>query len=470
MENKQSVLVIDDSPTVRRLAELVLTQEGYDVLTAEDGDGGLEIAKRELPSVIIVDFVMPKMNGFQLCKNIRSDSVLNDVPIVLMTCKGKDAADFFDEKVGIARYLQKPFETESLAKTVKEVLACRAEEAGDRPEDRIAEEEPEDAVTAVEIETQGPLMTVAAPADMIFEETEPAVTGDRTEGEGESGCGPEDSSAEESAQTVGCDTENNVPAPLQTDSMLSDIPFVDITETETGNDRIHARETPIPEGSVTEMPSAVPASAEDSLSASGDTNEEPAHTVSQDHIEREFRYYFNQELTVLLKNAMIQSLKETDLVRSSRRILSGEIMYIPVASVLQFTGTTGLSGKLTVLTGDFNSEIYLKDGEVVFAAISRQGYRSCIEELMLQDGKYRADTMLPVFSGARGNNLIAGGLLLEKGLITEDELNGYYLRLSEDAVNQTLSALTGHFYIEDTPLPLEMERITVRIPVNSLKG
>jgi len=123
MQKKQSILVIDDSQTVRRLAELVLSEEGYEVITANDGDDGLKMAKGKMPSLIIVDFIMPKMNGFQFCKNIRSDESLNEIPIVLITSKGEDVGKGFDEKFGIIQYLKKPFETETLTKTVEYALA-----------------------------------------------------------------------------------------------------------------------------------------------------------------------------------------------------------------------------------------------------------------------------------------------------------------------------------------------------------
>ena len=128
MEAKKKVLVIDDSPTVRRLAELVLTQSGYEVFTAPDGDEGLELAKKIKPSIILVDFIMPRMNGYKLCKIIRSDPSLKDIPLMLITAKGEEVGQTFEEKFGVIHYFQKPFEPDDLVNKINEEIgraSCR---------------------------------------------------------------------------------------------------------------------------------------------------------------------------------------------------------------------------------------------------------------------------------------------------------------------------------------------------------
>ena len=67
------VLVIDDSPTILKVVQLVLTKEGYNVVTASDGDEGIEVAKATRPQVILLDFVMPKMNGYQVCRALHQE-------------------------------------------------------------------------------------------------------------------------------------------------------------------------------------------------------------------------------------------------------------------------------------------------------------------------------------------------------------------------------------------------------------
>ena len=389
MNSKQTILVIDDSQTVRRLAELVLSEEGYDVITANDGDDGLQMAKEKMPSLIIVDFIMPKMNGFQFCKNIRSDSALNNVPIVLITSKGEDVGKGFDEKFGIVQYLQKPFETETLTKTVEEALAGREEK-------------------------------------------------------------PEGTSEETAAEKV-------LQTPPGKNPMPEDTPFVKITATKNVQADDHA---------ATALPSEAPLDAP----CEKDEPVAPVYAVLQENIKKEFRHYFGQELAVLLKNTMVQSLKETGLVRSSRRILSGEILYISVSDILKFISMSGLSGRLTVTAYNFNSEIYLKEGQISFAAISRHAYRTCLEELVIKNGDPRKGEILSALSEAGGNSIRAGGILLDRKLITEDELTDHFRHLSEDALNQTLSAVSGHFYFEDVPLPGELKDIKLEIPANGAKA
>ena len=99
---------------MRKLAELVLTEAGYKVFTAENGEEGLKLAEENLPSVILVDFIMPRMNGYQFCKMARCNPFLKDVPIILITAKGEDVGEKFTAKFGVVDYFIKPFQPEEL--------------------------------------------------------------------------------------------------------------------------------------------------------------------------------------------------------------------------------------------------------------------------------------------------------------------------------------------------------------------
>lgn len=126
--NKGTVIVIDDSPTVRKLAEVVLAEDGYEVYTAEDGEEGLKIAEKVLPSVILVDFIMPKMNGYQFCKMLRNNQSLKDVPVILITAKGEAVGEKFTEKFGVIDYFIKPFQPEELIEKVNSVVLSQGVE------------------------------------------------------------------------------------------------------------------------------------------------------------------------------------------------------------------------------------------------------------------------------------------------------------------------------------------------------
>lgn len=126
--SKGKVLIIDDSPTVRKLAEVVLTEAGYEVFGAEDGEEGLKIAEEVLPSIILVDFIMPKINGYQFCKMARSNQILKDVPVILITAKGEDVGEKFTEQFGVVDYFIKPFQPEELVEKVKSTIKVKEKE------------------------------------------------------------------------------------------------------------------------------------------------------------------------------------------------------------------------------------------------------------------------------------------------------------------------------------------------------
>ncbi len=125
----EKILNIDDSPTVQRLIEMILTSQGYQVVLASDGEEGIQKAKSERPALILVDFVMPKMNGYQVCKTLKDDPEFRDTPIILVTSKGDKVGSKFVDVLGITEYFTKPFQPEELLAKIREVLDKRAQEA-----------------------------------------------------------------------------------------------------------------------------------------------------------------------------------------------------------------------------------------------------------------------------------------------------------------------------------------------------
>lgn len=119
----EKILVMDDSPLVRKLAEVSLQEAGYEVYTAADGEEGLKIAEEIKPDLILVDFIMPKMTGSQVCKLIRENETLKDIPIILITGKGETVGQTFIEKYGILDYFIKPFKSEELVERINQVLS-----------------------------------------------------------------------------------------------------------------------------------------------------------------------------------------------------------------------------------------------------------------------------------------------------------------------------------------------------------
>ena len=140
--DRYNVLVIDDSPTILKVVQLVLTKAGFRVITAEDGEQGILRAKEERPSLILLDFVMPRMNGYQVCRALADDEGLKDVPVVLMSAKGDQVGERFVKVMGIVDYITKPFSPEAITAVVQHTIekyAVRAGEAGEAGNDTTGE-------------------------------------------------------------------------------------------------------------------------------------------------------------------------------------------------------------------------------------------------------------------------------------------------------------------------------------------
>src|SRR6185436_4887475 len=116
------VLVIDDSPTITKVVQLVLTKAGYQVQTAVDGEAGLEAVRAQRPDVILLDFVMPRMNGYQFCRELVADPALRDIPVVLMSAKGDQVGERFVKVMGIVDYITKPFSPEAITAVVQHTI------------------------------------------------------------------------------------------------------------------------------------------------------------------------------------------------------------------------------------------------------------------------------------------------------------------------------------------------------------
>jgi CheY-like chemotaxis protein len=119
----ENILVIDDSPTILKVVQLVLTKAGYLVNTAADGDIGVAAAKDKKPDLILLDFVMPKMNGYQVCRALAEEEGLKEVPVVLMSAKGDQIGERFVKVMGIVDYITKPFSPEAITAVVGHTIA-----------------------------------------------------------------------------------------------------------------------------------------------------------------------------------------------------------------------------------------------------------------------------------------------------------------------------------------------------------
>jgi twitching motility two-component system response regulator PilH len=110
----QTILLVDDSPTDLRLMSNALAQKGYRLLTAADGEEAIEKAVSEHPDLILLDVVLPKKNGFQVCRQLKTAADTRDIKIVLVTSKTQDSDRFWGLKQGADEYLTKPFGDDEL--------------------------------------------------------------------------------------------------------------------------------------------------------------------------------------------------------------------------------------------------------------------------------------------------------------------------------------------------------------------
>ena len=114
-----TVLIIDDEANARKVIKLLLEREGYRVLTAANGEEGLILAKVERPAVVLLDLMMPKMNGHETLKRMREDQDTNEVPVIVVSAKvgeGDIAASF---RLGALFHVEKPYETQDLLQKIK---------------------------------------------------------------------------------------------------------------------------------------------------------------------------------------------------------------------------------------------------------------------------------------------------------------------------------------------------------------
>jgi twitching motility two-component system response regulator PilH len=120
------ILIVDDSPSqlmgIRRIVEKL----GHEALTAEDGAAGVEAAKRELPDLILMDVVMPNLNGFQATRSITREPSTKHIPIVLVTTKDQDTDRVWGMRQGAKAYITKPFSETELADIVQQMLGADA--------------------------------------------------------------------------------------------------------------------------------------------------------------------------------------------------------------------------------------------------------------------------------------------------------------------------------------------------------
>jgi CheY-like chemotaxis protein len=116
------ILIVEDDPKSLKLAKDLLNMSGYDTLQASDGAQGVELAKAQKPDLVLMDIMMPKMDGYTACNAIKSDAATKNIPVIMVTALGYELNKRLAERVGASGYITKPIDRQELVKTIGRFL------------------------------------------------------------------------------------------------------------------------------------------------------------------------------------------------------------------------------------------------------------------------------------------------------------------------------------------------------------
>lgn len=151
------VLVVDDDLNIVKLLKLYLEKEDFTVCTAHDGEEALQVYKRETPDIIILDIMMPKLDGNSVCREIRKTS---DIPIIMLTAKGETFDKVLSLELGADDYIVKPFEPKELIARIKAILRRSETKAKDNDNKIVSFEKLEVNLTNYELTIDGTILEI----------------------------------------------------------------------------------------------------------------------------------------------------------------------------------------------------------------------------------------------------------------------------------------------------------------------
>jgi DNA-binding response OmpR family regulator len=120
---KKKILVVDDDPEILGMLDTRLGKRGYVVVSAADGEQALEQARKEKPALVVLDVMMPRMNGWEVARALRQDPTTHGIKIVMLTAIGAQMNEMTSPLYGVDAYLDKPFQFADLEKKIDELLA-----------------------------------------------------------------------------------------------------------------------------------------------------------------------------------------------------------------------------------------------------------------------------------------------------------------------------------------------------------
>ena len=118
----KKILIVDDEADIIEILQFVLEAEGFECITAFDGEEGLKLAREIYPDLIILDVMMPKINGYKISRLLKYDNKYKDIPIIMVTARSQLEDKAIGEETGVNEYITKPFELDAIVKKVEEYL------------------------------------------------------------------------------------------------------------------------------------------------------------------------------------------------------------------------------------------------------------------------------------------------------------------------------------------------------------
>lgn len=124
--NEKRILIVDDEKDIVESTQFRLESEGFECLVAYDGEEALLKAKRENPDLILLDIMLPKMNGYKVCRLLKFDEKYKHIPIIMLTAKTQETDKLMGKETGADEYVSKPFVLDDLVKMIRNCLQERA--------------------------------------------------------------------------------------------------------------------------------------------------------------------------------------------------------------------------------------------------------------------------------------------------------------------------------------------------------
>lgn len=118
----RKILIVDDEPNIVASIEFLMNSAGYEVVSAADGEQAIELVESFRPDLILLDVMMPAINGFEVCQRVRENPQWRDIRIIMLTAKGRDVEASKGLALGADAYVTKPFSTQELLARVREML------------------------------------------------------------------------------------------------------------------------------------------------------------------------------------------------------------------------------------------------------------------------------------------------------------------------------------------------------------